>query len=67
MTFYTKLKEDKTEHGRTVTAWKYSEKYSAIDEYCVDISEGSCVIISEKCARTTWRKKFEQMRMHSGL
>ena len=67
MTFCEILKKGTTERGREVIAEREMSKYADVWEYSVSICEGSTAILTEKCAKTTWRKKFEQMRLYSGL
>ena len=65
MTFYTTLKEGTTERGATVTAYKSMDKYSTLEQYAVTVSRGGLGIFTEKCARTTWRKKFNDLLKNS--
>lgn len=62
MTFCNVLKEGITEHGRNITAYRCIDKYSVSDRYEVVVSENSIAIWFERCAKTTWKKKFSAMQ-----
>ena len=62
MTFYKELAM-KTNEKRTVTAYERYEKYETYPTYvvCVSNNSDSLAFIAEKTARTTWKKKFNQL------
>ena len=59
MTFCKKLKSEKI--GRlTVSAYENYEKFSAVPDYIITISEDGIGLAEYKTARTTWRKKYKE-------
>ena len=60
MTFYEILSE-KEKAGKTITAYRKTEKFSRVASYEIVTSKDGIAIDIEKAARTTWKKKFENM------
>ena len=60
MTFCETLKKGKTPEGCEVYAVREMDKYSAVWRYSVDFVENGVCFHSVKCARTTWKKRFEE-------
>ena len=61
MTFYTTLKEAQTVSGNTVTAYKFTEKFSDHENYGVMVSREGIAFHVSTCARTTWKRKFAEL------
>lgn len=45
----------------TITAWELYDKGSAVPRYEVTLSTCGIAYAVEKAAKTTWRKKFDEM------
>lgn len=64
MTFCETLKET-TVNGRYICAERRMDKYSSVWEYTIiDIPNGACIVSNldiTKCAKTTWRRKYNEI------
>lgn len=60
MTFYKTLKRE-TVGGREVTAYEFTQKYETAPGYEIVISEDGFGVDVYKAARTTWKRKFNQV------
>lgn len=64
MTYYEKLKETSV-NGRYICAERSTDKYSDVWQYeIIDIPNGCCIVSNTditKCAKTTWRRKYNEI------
>ena len=60
MTICKELKRAEKQNGETVTAWETQDKFSSAKRYEVTVSRDSMEIYTVKCARTTWKKCFNE-------
>ena len=60
MTFCEKLREAQA-NGKTVSAYKKTEKYSCVPRYEIIISEDAIAREVIKTAKSTWPKAFERV------
>lgn len=51
----------KTKDGKKISAWKNYEKFSSTPCYEITISKDGIVLEEIKTARTTWKKKFNEL------
>lgn len=62
MTFCKILKAGKTAGGYDVEAVEYTNKFSDFTSYSVNVAEEGRCIYSATCARTTWRRKYNELQ-----
>lgn len=60
MTFSKKLAEE-SEGGITYTAYEVYEKFAKVPRYEIVTSHDGIAIFVDKCARTTWKRKFKEL------
>lgn len=61
MTFYKVLAKAERDDGVTVTAYEYAEKYRTRNGYEIIESIDSLAVRCTPCARTTWKRKFNEL------
>ena len=60
MTFCKLLKETTLPNGDTVSAYENIDKYTSVPYYEIVVARGSIAYEVIPCAKTTWRKRFNQ-------
>jgi len=61
MTVCEQLAVKNRENGERVTAWKMLDKFSTVYRYEITVSKNGIAYEVVKTARTTWKKKFNEM------
>ena len=62
MTFCVKLAE-KTQGDYRISAWEETEKFETIPTYSIMIEKNDTVYEVIKCARTTWKRRFNAIEL----
>ena len=60
MTFCKQLARAEKANGETVTAYEMQDKFSPVKRYEITIARDGYEIETIFCARTTWKRKFNE-------
>lgn len=55
------LLAEKTKDGRKISAWKNYDKFCSVPRFEITISKDGIALETIKTARTTWKKKFNEL------
>lgn len=61
MTISKVLAEGKNRSGKDIIVYERMEKYARLPKYEIVVAENSVAITCEKTARTTWKKRFNEL------
>lgn len=61
MTFCKLLRETTLDNGDTVQAYAKTEKFESVASYEITISRGCVAYSVIPCAKTTWKKRFNEI------